>query len=207
MSIRDDRLQWVLLRSDDLQGALRILRSRVRRKPRMRRWAVRLSCGDDVLRRVMRRSLYRPTQLRRLRHSLRIEPKLLEWTMSMKRFWTAVLGSFIVACGGGGMSSDSLSPTQRITTLDSNQAGQLCDWLAGLFGGYGHSLACDGGGVDAAGPLDQASCASGFIQAEKSHPNCPATVEQFKACWQSQTQCSSAPPSPDCAVLSSTSCS
>ncbi len=123
-----------------------------------------------------------------------------------------VLTALLLVMCGGQAATRSLSPQVLMVKLSPDEAKQLCDWLAGLYGGYGKAVACDGGS-EGDGPTDQASCVSGYMQAEAKYPTCPVTVGQFQACqqWRMQNMCVAYPPPsspPDgCAIISSSLCS
>jgi len=120
------------------------------------------------------------------------------------------LGIAGTACGGEVRST--LDPQAKVTSLSSEQAALICDWLANLYGGYGGQVACDGGMANASGPTDRATCVTQWAGFEKKFSTCPATVGQLQTCfeWKVSHACDLVPPTtqPDaCSVTSSAACS
>ena len=89
-------------------------------------------------------------------------------------------GGSTVTGGGGGDAPTDIPASTLASDLNDTQKAELCDWHAGVFGGYGHSVNCGMGMV--AFPPDQATCVaisfSGFCN--------KATVGQFEDCVRSQ---------------------
>jgi hypothetical protein len=116
----------------------------------------------------------------------------------------------LVMCGGQS-SGDNLEPQESLVRLSSDESAQLCDWLAGLYGGYGKSVSCDGGSGGLNGPQDQASCVQQWPQGAKMYANCPLTVQEFEACmqWEVDNACVASPGTPPAAyaILMSAQCS
>lgn len=137
--------------------------------------------------------------LRVRRHRVYINDKL--WKL-------AALCASLVACGGEAKSS-SLDPKAQASTLSGNEAADFCDWEAGLFGGYGKAVSCNGAELD--GPQDQTTCVSNYVQGESKWASCPATVAQVQACmqWETLGACTSPPATPPdaCTVVSTPECS
>jgi hypothetical protein len=80
------------------------------------------------------------------------------------------------AGGSGGTTNGSgVDGTKSLSTLTMDEKGKLCDWLAGLVGGYGKADACGMGKYTP--PMSQADCASNL-------PICDVTVANFEACQQ-----------------------
>ena len=75
-------------------------------------------------------------------------------------------------------SFPSVAATKKISELTAAEKGELCDWYAGLFGGYGHMTECGASSVQVY--TSQAVCIA------NAFPNdCVATVAQFRhARWQ-----------------------
>jgi hypothetical protein len=98
----------------------------------------------------------------------------------------------------GGKSDNTPNPNAPAEDLSMDQLKSLCDWESGLFGGYGQSFGCDGGGGFGGlyvGPSDQSSCVAGL---SKSYRMCPTTLEQVQAClqWSVSMFCASTMPVP-----------
>ena len=89
-------------------------------------------------------------------------------------------GSTVTGGGGDGDAPTDIPASTLTSDLNDTQKAELCDWHAGVFGGYGHSVNCGMGMV--AFPADQATCVaisfSGFCN--------KATVGQFEDCVRSQ---------------------
>jgi hypothetical protein len=78
---------------------------------------------------------------------------------------------FFLACSSS--ATGALAPQALLTSLSEGQATQLCDWLASQFGGYGHSIGCDGGsggGATGLGPMSQATCTQQLTQSAMQFP-------------------------------------
>jgi hypothetical protein len=110
----------------------------------------------------------------------------------------------LISCGG--TTSAALDKSKREVALSEDEAKQVCDQIATLFGGYGQSVACDGGAPARVGPSSQAKCISEFPQAKQAHPDCPATVQQVEACLQWMLMCSPMPAPDACSVVMSSQC-
>jgi hypothetical protein len=133
---------------------------------------------------------------------------------------TLALGAVLVACGGeatgSGEATDSgkatdgaLPPQQRLVQLSNDEYKELCDWLAGLFGGYNMAINC-GPETQNLGPTDQDSCVTGYMQLASTNSMCAATVADFETCheWQTKNFCVTSGGSPPaaCASPMSVSC-
>jgi hypothetical protein len=67
---------------------------------------------------------------------------------------TASGGSGGTGAGAGGTSAGTgsgdnlpdVEPATRLTALDTDQKSVVCDWVAGLYGGYGVTTQCPAGG-------------------------------------------------------------
>jgi hypothetical protein len=86
--------------------------------------------------------------------------------------------------GGGGQTvADSgvplpmIDPAKKSTDLTEQEKGQLCDWQAQIFGGYGHVTPCNGGAGTEVNFPDQASCVATVFT-----PRCNMTVGEFETC-------------------------
>jgi hypothetical protein len=118
-----------------------------------------------------------------------------------------------LAMCGGKSDTSSADPQEPVENLSLDQLKSLCDWEAGLFGGYGQSLACDGeAGGDPGfshlyiGPSDQASCAANL---SNQYRMCPTTLDEAKLCLQLSvtTFCGSTTPEPTaCVTFFSSQC-
>jgi hypothetical protein len=117
----------------------------------------------------------------------------------------ATLAFLLVTCGG--KTPGTLDPDARIATLSEDEVKQYCDWFAGVYGGYGHAISCEG--VQSTGYMDQGTCVSDFMELEAKIPNCPATVGQAETCmqWLAQGACAKGPQPSACTVALSAACS
>ena len=71
--------------------------------------------------------------------------------------------------------------TTRIDALTPAQQAAICDWVAGLYGGYGQQVDCGDGSV-LIGPPDQGYCVAGLTTT-----SCAATVADKEACERDAT--------------------
>jgi hypothetical protein len=88
----------------------------------------------------------------------------------------------------GGKSDNSVNPQTPASNLSVEGLKAICDWEAGVIGGYNHPLVCDAGapGADPGfhifdGPIDQASCVANF---SAQYRMCPVSMEQVESCLQ-----------------------
>jgi hypothetical protein len=103
-------------------------------------------------------------------------------------------GSIGTTAGAGGASDlPDLNPNEDVADLTSEEMGELCDWYAGLFGGYNVTTVCPAGGSSQT-PRDQAFCVT------YTKYRCPVTVAQFETCMLS-TVPSGGCDTPDCDPL------
>ena len=72
-------------------------------------------------------------------------------------------------------TAPSIDPGKHLSDLSNDERGSLCDWMYGLFGGYGQVIQCTMG-TNQNG--DQAEC---IASAFGSGP-CSVTVLQFESC-------------------------
>lgn len=105
--------------------------------------------------------------------------------------------------GGSTATASGVDDSRRVAAASSSERGQLCDWWAGLSGGYGGSITkCNGSGRIFAAK-SQAECV-GRLSAIP--PSCGATVGEFQACVVALTaRCAGGLPS-ECAELADASC-
>jgi hypothetical protein len=90
----------------------------------------------------------------------------------------ALAAALALGCGGGGgKGSESDNPDAPLSALTEAERGDLCDFMAGLYGGYGKAFVCQGQTVDQ-GPANRAACLQ-----EVATWNCAATVGQFESCF------------------------
>ena len=118
-----------------------------------------------------------------------------------------------LAFGCSSPSSTSPSPSARdtrsgldesmqLTAATPAQLRQLCDWMATLFGGYGHDITkqCDKSySATINAPVSQADCA-----ATRTPPSCAATIAQVEDCEiaiSSSDPCMQETAGPACRVL------
>ena len=90
--------------------------------------------------------------------------------------WTVVVTS---ACGGGGgVDKPTIGATVRLKDLTDVQAGEVCDYVSDVQGGYGYSKMC-GDGITLSVKKDRATCVMSFKALSTS---CTATVGDAEAC-------------------------
>ncbi len=115
----------------------------------------------------------------------------------------------VVACSWAGLlacssSSSSPSSSERLVDLSPSEVAALCDSLAQVSGGYGHTTTCreDAGVTMIESSKDQADCKAEVAQIASVAPGCPATVEQVTTCNAALVDCSrQGKPDPACQVL------
>ena len=83
--------------------------------------------------------------------------------------------------GGGGGGGGSLDG-KVVSSLSADEKKQLCDYVGGLWGGYGKVKDC-GGGLTVEGPKSQDECVSSHGGA-----GCSATVGALKPCLAALVQ-------------------
>ena len=91
------------------------------------------------------------------------------------------------AGAGASVALPDIDPTSTIWDLTSKQLGQLCDWDAALFGGYGVTTVC-GGSMQTSWANQNVCIDRGF-----TFP-CSVTVAQYEACERSKV------PAKDCSL-------
>ena len=107
--------------------------------------------------------------------------------------------------GGGGLadtgkSSSGLPGGKRLIDLTDTEKGQLCDWMVGFSGGYGHTADC-GTGMPILNYPDRAACVKDSSSATAT-PNCAATVKQLEDCLNVAGAClEAAAAAPVCAPV------
>ena len=99
------------------------------------------------------------------------------------------VGSYAGSDAGG-------ADDKKLTDLTDAERGQLCDFAAGLNGGYGHTTreVCDGGRTsERTAQPDQATCVNGLSTVLPA--GCPVTLSEAKACFSAlaTSSCTSAP--------------
>jgi hypothetical protein len=129
-----------------------------------------------------------------------------------------IIASVLPLAMCGGKSDNTPNPNAPAQDLSMDQLKSLCDWEAGLFGGYGQSFGCEvadgaaqGGDPGFAhldvGPPDQATCVAGLSSAYRM---CPTTLEQVQACmqWSVKNFCAATVPTQPagCAAFFSAQC-
>jgi hypothetical protein len=117
----------------------------------------------------------------------------------------------LVMCGG--KSDNSLNPQTPASDLSVEQLQAVCDWEAGLLGGYNQPLICEGGApsIDPGfhefdGPVDRASCVTNL---SNRYQMCPVTMQQLEIClkWSIEVFCTATIPMPaSCATYFSAQC-
>jgi hypothetical protein len=131
------------------------------------------------------------------------------------RGWLIVGGATLTLAGAAGACSSGPPPVtvpdtsgldpdggldagRALTDLSLSERKKLCDWAAGIAGGYGKTTACDGG-VVVSNHQDQAECLAEYLGACWT-----VTVKEFEACQKKQAAdpCALAfQTSPECAPL------
>jgi hypothetical protein len=89
-------------------------------------------------------------------------------------------GGSAVTGGGSGDAATDIPASTLTSDLNDTQKAELCDWHAGVFGGYGHVVNCGMGNISF--PPDQATCVANSFSGFCSK----ATVGQFQDCVRSQ---------------------
>ena len=113
----------------------------------------------------------------------------------------------------GGKSDNSVNPQTPASDLSVDQLKSICDWEAGLLGGYNQPLECDAGSPTSDpgfrefdGPVDQSSCVTNL---SSQYQKCPVTMEQVEIClkWSIEVYCTATIPMPaSCATYFSPQC-
>jgi hypothetical protein len=106
-----------------------------------------------------------------------------------------------LGCGGGSSpsgaaGSSGVTGTKTLAALSAAEKGQICDWTASLYGGYGKTVTCADSTID--GPESQADCLA--VSAALS-PSCSATVAQAEGCTKLMATCDAKVVTPDCLAL------
>jgi hypothetical protein len=78
------------------------------------------------------------------------------------------------ACGGSsGGGPAGVDGSKQVSAVTAAEKEMLCDWFAGMVGGYGAAPTCADGFLKA--PPDKATCTTDF-------PMCAVTVNAFRDC-------------------------
>jgi hypothetical protein len=91
-----------------------------------------------------------------------------------------VLGVLVAVLLTGCAGLPGVSGSAEIASLPDADVGKLCDWYAGLVGGYGQK-ACSSGSYAETTTGSQADCVS---ISRQNNAACTATVSQWEACAQ-----------------------
>ena len=97
----------------------------------------------------------------------------------MTRIATLILAAALAlaAVGCGGSSTSSSSPnvdgSKQVSALSTTDKTSMCDWFAGLVGGYGSTPSCSMAVITA--PPSKSECLTSF-------PSCAVTVAMFEVC-------------------------
>ena len=114
-----------------------------------------------------------------------------------------------LAAGCGSSSSDGSPPVNgntQISAATDTDKMNLCNWFAGLSGGYGSTASCSMALITA--PPSEADCVSTF-------PDCTAPVSTFEACVRvvvsaqatcTQASISMAQQDPNCTTVGQAGC-
>jgi hypothetical protein len=104
--------------------------------------------------------------------------------MNLGHIFSRALGGLLalglVACGsdndGGG--SSGVTGSKQLSALSAAEVGNICDWAAAKYGGYGHEISC-GKDTDSTWS-SQSVCVNDFTS---SFVNCKnGTVAQLEGC-------------------------
>jgi len=95
-------------------------------------------------------------------------------TRIAKIFGAAAI-ALVAGCGGSSSSdgNPSVDGTKQVSAVDATDKMNLCNWFAGLAGGYGSTSSCSMAVITA--PPSEADCVSSF-------PDCAVPVSTFEAC-------------------------
>lgn len=110
------------------------------------------------------------------------------------------ISAFAAGCGGGsggdeidgGASAGTTSGvtgSKKLPQLTDADKKAICDWTAGLYGGYGKSIDCGSSGgmsLTITGPVDLAEC---LAEAALVPSTCQATVAQSEPCVKVMATC------------------
>lgn len=78
--------------------------------------------------------------------------------------------------------TSGVEPTKTIGELNTAEKKQLCDWQAGVSGGYGKTTKCEGG-LSTSNPKTQTACVQ-----KMNLPSCQASVADVEACFKVDAQ-------------------
>lgn len=108
----------------------------------------------------------------------------------------AVAVGVAIGCGGGGSSSSGVAGDKTVASLTIDEKKTMCDWAAGLWGGYDKEVDC-GGGLTVHNDKSQGECL------QHSFSTCNAKVSALEACLSAifAVKCSDAAIPPACASL------
>jgi|KBSMisStandDraft_5_1062788.scaffolds.fasta_scaffold1695817_1 hypothetical protein len=119
-----------------------------------------------------------------------------------------LLGAAAIALGAGcgGSSSPNVNGSTQISATTDADKMSLCNWFAGLSGGYGSAPTCSMAVITA--PPSEAECVSSF-------PDCAVPVSTFEACVRTivaaqntctQASIAMAESDPNCATVGQAGC-
>jgi hypothetical protein len=113
------------------------------------------------------------------------------------------LAGIVTGCSSSdnGAQKSGVAPEKPVAGLSAADIAKVCDWAAGLKGGYGKTtvMECNGHKVEIETPKSQAECVSDF-QSEISK-DCKATVADLEACANRPQTCSTEVPAECKAIL------
>src|SRR3954465_3949188 len=72
--------------------------------------------------------------------------------------------------------ASGVAGNKKLSELNADDIGKLCDWGASLYGGYGMEVTCDDGSTSRTQSSREA------CTADADFATCHATVSQFEAC-------------------------
>jgi len=98
---------------------------------------------------------------------------------------------------GVGETTSGVGETEAIANLTDAEKTQICDWVAGLYGGYGNSTTCPDG-TPLIGPSTQPDC---LAQATSIRSGCAATVAQEESCMNAVRACAQDAAAAACSAL------
>lgn len=98
---------------------------------------------------------------------------------------------FLLLVGCSSREPAASTSMTRIVDLSPSGQATVCDAIAGLFGGYGKNLVCDGGGALISGPASQQACVDDLAAAARLSPMCQMTADELQACrrWSVENFC------------------
>lgn len=114
--------------------------------------------------------------------------------------FSVALTTLSAGCGGGSSGSandggtasgatSGVTGSKKLPQLTAADKKAICDWTAGLYGGYGKSIDCGSSGgmsLTITGPVDLDEC---LAEAALVPSTCQATVAQVEPCVRAMATC------------------